>query len=156
MLVLVNPKGEPVTFPYATIDFRGEPVTVTGATPPHKPDSTGSIDTDQGNFYPSVCNLKWVEANLVIHKQPEDDKGSFTVEGVEVSYTYNTDKDTAAITAKAPLADRNVLVSTVHTTKEALFLAIRLLHGDESLDKDQKAQTKETQSDYPQLRWLFP
>lgn len=49
------------------VDFRGETATLIGATPPHKPSSTGRVyvrdeDGHQCEYYPSVYGLKWVEA----------------------------------------------------------------------------------------------
>lgn len=41
-------------------DFRDEPLTINGGEPPHKRGSTGRIWTDQGQFYPGVCNLRWI------------------------------------------------------------------------------------------------
>jgi hypothetical protein len=35
--------GEEVKLPYETVDFRGDPMTVIGFTPPHKSSSTGRI-----------------------------------------------------------------------------------------------------------------
>jgi hypothetical protein len=49
-----NPKlvdketGEEVKLPYKTVDFRGDPMTVIGFTPPHKPSSTGRIEVEGG------------------------------------------------------------------------------------------------------------
>lgn len=39
--------------------FRGEPATVKGGTPPHKPGSTGRIQTTKGEHYPGVFLAKW-------------------------------------------------------------------------------------------------
>jgi len=52
--------GEEVDLPLTRKDFRGEDFTITGATPPHKPSSTGRIYLSDGSsFYPSVCGLEW-------------------------------------------------------------------------------------------------
>ena len=61
-----NPKlvdketGEEVKLPYKTVDFRGDPMTVIGFTPPHKPSSTGRIEVEGGmtEYFPSVAGLK--------------------------------------------------------------------------------------------------
>lgn len=40
--------------------FRGEHAVITGGTPPHKPGSTGRIETsDNGTYYPGVFLAKW-------------------------------------------------------------------------------------------------
>ena len=53
--------GEEVKLPYETVDFRGDPMTVIGFTPPHKSSSTGRIHTDDGmSYFPSVVGLKIV------------------------------------------------------------------------------------------------
>jgi hypothetical protein len=47
--------------------FRGEIGTLIGATPPHKPGSTGRIVFQQdgasftGEYFPSVINAEWVD-----------------------------------------------------------------------------------------------
>lgn len=48
------------------VDFRGDPVIVTGGRAPHKPGSTGFIFTAHREFYASVVNAEWV-------KMPEGD-----------------------------------------------------------------------------------
>lgn len=40
-------------------DFRGKMHTVSGGAAPHKPGSTGYVDTEFGTFYVSVLNLTW-------------------------------------------------------------------------------------------------
>ena len=43
--------------------FRGESYVITGGRPPHKPESTGKVWTeDGGEYYPSVFGLRWVRA----------------------------------------------------------------------------------------------
>lgn len=51
--------GNPVREGEIIPDFRGDTLTVSGGKPPHKQGSTGRIYTDQGQFFPGVCNLKW-------------------------------------------------------------------------------------------------
>jgi hypothetical protein len=41
-------------------DFRGKTHTVLSGDAPHKPGSTGYVNTNYGSFYVSVLNLKWV------------------------------------------------------------------------------------------------
>lgn len=69
---LVDEKtGETINLPYDTEDFRGDPIKVTGFTEPHKPSSSGRIQTDQGEYFPGVAGLK-----IVGHKydsQPDSD-----------------------------------------------------------------------------------
>jgi len=58
---LVTKDGQEVKLPYETVDFRGDPMTVIGFTPPHKSSSTGRIHTDDGmSYFPSVVGLKIV------------------------------------------------------------------------------------------------
>lgn len=53
---------QPVTLPYPCKTFRGGSVLIVDARPPHKPSSTGFIYAESGaEWYPSVCNLKWVK-----------------------------------------------------------------------------------------------
>lgn len=61
--ILVNEASAPVPLPFHTTDFRGDPCTVTNFIPPHKPDSTGRIVCETGQFYPSVCDLRIVSEN---------------------------------------------------------------------------------------------
>jgi hypothetical protein len=66
--------GELVEFDEALTTFRGNTVYFRSGTPPHHPGSTGKIvivherDTvdlfASGEYYPSVCGLKWVEMPL--------------------------------------------------------------------------------------------
>jgi len=61
-----NPKlvdketGQEVKLPYETVDFRGDPMTVIGFTPPHKPSSSGRIEVEGAmtDYFPSVAGLK--------------------------------------------------------------------------------------------------
>jgi len=50
--------GKEVKLPYKTKDFRGDPITVKGFTEPHKPSSSGRIQTDQGEYFPGVAGVK--------------------------------------------------------------------------------------------------
>jgi len=52
--------GKAVKLPYKTKDFRGDAITVTGFTEPHKSSSSGRIQTDQGEFFPGVAGVKIV------------------------------------------------------------------------------------------------
>ena len=49
--------GKAVKLPYQTKDFRGDAITVTGFTEPHKPSSSGRIQTNQGEYFPGVACL---------------------------------------------------------------------------------------------------
>ena len=43
--------------------YRGEDCVITGGRPPHKPESTGKVWTeDGGEYYPGVFGLRWVRA----------------------------------------------------------------------------------------------
>ncbi len=56
---LVTKDGQEVKLPYETVDFRGDPMTVIGFTPPHKPSSSGRIYTDNDrSYFPTVAGLK--------------------------------------------------------------------------------------------------
>ena len=56
---LVTKDGTPVTLPFRTQDFRGDEIVIVDYIPPHKPDSTGRIVTDDGmTYFPSVADLK--------------------------------------------------------------------------------------------------
>jgi len=59
---LVTKDGQEVKLPYETVDFRGDPITVIGFTPPHKFSSTGRIkvEGDMTQYFPSVAGLKIV------------------------------------------------------------------------------------------------
>jgi hypothetical protein len=52
--------GKIVKLPYKTKDFRGDAITVTGFTEPHKSSSSGRIQTDQGEYFPGVAGCKIV------------------------------------------------------------------------------------------------
>ena len=51
---------EPVKNNTVRLDFRGDPLVVKGGTPPRHSGSTGRVHTNQGEFYPSVIDCKWV------------------------------------------------------------------------------------------------
>ena len=59
---LVDKKtGQEIKLPYETVDFRGDPVIVTGFAAPKHQASTGRIHTDDGmSYFPSVVGLKIV------------------------------------------------------------------------------------------------
>lgn len=41
--------------------FRGEKLRITGkGSAPHKPSSTGRIETNEGEYFPSVVGARWV------------------------------------------------------------------------------------------------
>ena len=48
---LVTKDGQEVKLPYETVDFRGDPITVIGFTPPREKSSTGRIQTDNNMSY---------------------------------------------------------------------------------------------------------
>lgn len=53
---------QPVSDGEVVLDFRGDPETITGGRPPHKPSSGGFVWTQAGReLYPSVFDLKWVK-----------------------------------------------------------------------------------------------
>ncbi len=41
-------------------DFRGDLIIVNGGDAPHKPASSGRIQTNRGEFYPSIINAEWI------------------------------------------------------------------------------------------------
>ena len=57
---LVTKDGQEVKLPYETVDFRGDPMTVIGFTPPHKSSSSGRIEVEGGmtEYFPGVAGLK--------------------------------------------------------------------------------------------------
>jgi len=67
--------GKIVKLPYKTKDFRGDAITVTGFTEPHKSSSSGRIQTDQGEFFPGVAGCKIVghkyESTVTDSNEPE-------------------------------------------------------------------------------------
>jgi hypothetical protein len=60
---LVTKDGIDITdkLPFKTVDFRGDPIVVVDFEAPHKPSSTGRIDTNHGSFFPSVADLEIVD-----------------------------------------------------------------------------------------------
>ena len=56
--------AEPVLKNAKAASFRGEVHTITGGRAPHKPGSTGKVWTsnghDEGEYYPGVFDMKWV------------------------------------------------------------------------------------------------
>lgn len=53
--------GAAVVFGESYPDFRGDLEIIVGGTPPHKPSSTGRVETSVGmTYFPGVFNLKWV------------------------------------------------------------------------------------------------
>ena len=58
---LVTKDEQEVILPYETVDFRGDPMTVIGFTPPREKSSTGRIQTDNNmSYFPTVAGLKIV------------------------------------------------------------------------------------------------
>lgn len=57
--LLMHADGTPVLEGSTVTSFRGEQHTITGGTPPHKPESTGRVYTSGGEFFPSVFKLVW-------------------------------------------------------------------------------------------------
>ena len=60
---LVTKDGIDITnkLPFETVDFRGDPMVVVDFEAPHKPSSTGRINTNHGSFFPSVADLEIVD-----------------------------------------------------------------------------------------------
>lgn len=59
---LVDEKtNAPVSMGQAIVSFRGEEMKLLGGNPPHKPSSSGKIWVEDGEYYPSVFGLKWIE-----------------------------------------------------------------------------------------------
>lgn len=54
--------GAPVDDNAWLLDFKGESAILRGGSAPHKPGSTGRIETDRGEFYPSVFGLVWAKS----------------------------------------------------------------------------------------------
>lgn len=71
--------GKVVKLPYKTKDFRGDPITVKGFTAPHKPSSSGRIQTDQGEYFPGVAGVK-----IIGHKY--DDANESVNEGTTPTF----------------------------------------------------------------------
>ena len=68
---LVDAAGTDATIGASYTDFRGERHTLEGSRPPHKPGSTGRVYTDRGEFYPSVIDLTFVEADPAEDDTPD-------------------------------------------------------------------------------------
>ena len=64
MKLINNEHGYPVKTGDTLLDFRGAVHVLQGGNPPHKPSSTGRIYTNRGQFFPSVCGLKWINEEL--------------------------------------------------------------------------------------------
>jgi len=60
---LVTKDGIDITdkLPFKTVNFRGDPIVVVDFEAPHKPSSTGRINTNHGSFFPSVADLEIVD-----------------------------------------------------------------------------------------------
>lgn len=41
--------------------FRGEKAVMQNGTPPHKPSSTGRVQSSKGEYFPSVYGCKWIK-----------------------------------------------------------------------------------------------
>ena len=60
---LIDKNAAPVIFGESYMHFRGEMNIITGATPPHKPGSSGRVYTSTGmGYYPCVFNMRWVQS----------------------------------------------------------------------------------------------
>jgi hypothetical protein len=60
--ILVDEKTNvPVKMNQMIVSFRGEEMKLLGGSPPYKPSSTGKVWVENGEYYPGVFNLKWVE-----------------------------------------------------------------------------------------------
>ena len=62
MTLFIN--NEPAIIGKTYPDFRGEPLTLTGMAPPHKPSSTGRVYVTaqfgtKGEYFPSVIGGEW-------------------------------------------------------------------------------------------------
>ena len=42
-------------------DFRGERAKMNDGTAPHKPSSTGRVQSSKGEYFPSVYGCKWIK-----------------------------------------------------------------------------------------------
>ena len=58
---LVDAAGKACHIGQVITDFRHTPAILEGGTPPHKEGSAGNVQTDRGNYYASVYNLRWVK-----------------------------------------------------------------------------------------------
>lgn len=56
---LVHSDGRGVAKKAPITDFRGEATIALGGEPPRHEASTGRVHTPEGEFYPSVYNLRW-------------------------------------------------------------------------------------------------
>ena len=56
---LLHSDGRSVAKKESVTDFRGEPAIILGGEPPRHEASTGRVHTSEGEFYPSVYNLRW-------------------------------------------------------------------------------------------------
>jgi len=64
--ILVNEiTGAPISEGDVREDFRGDPLTITGGTAPHKPGASGYITTDHGRFYAGVAGCMWIHSSAI-------------------------------------------------------------------------------------------
>ena len=88
--------GKEVKLPYKTKDFRGDPITVKGFTAPHKPSSSGRIQTDQGEYFPGVAGVKIIghkydDANESVNEAMVQVAGNRKPSGAQVLATVITE-----------------------------------------------------------------
>jgi len=58
---LLDKDGKEAEIGKSYFDFRGETHVLQGIVKPHKPSSTGRVQTDIGEYFPGVLDFKWVE-----------------------------------------------------------------------------------------------
>ena len=64
---LVNEQGDTVEIGDVLADFRGDKLQVTGqGCPPHKSGSTGRIELEGREYFPSVVGCKWARSSDVM------------------------------------------------------------------------------------------
>ena len=137
---LVDEKtGKTVKLPYETKDFRGDTITVTGFTEPHKPSSSGRIQTDQGEFFPGVAGVKIVghKFESMNEAKEEDVKDD---EEVDVDIEKDVEIDDEPVESDIEITDTEEEVTseldgTNQKTLEALEAALESARelGDEKL-----------------------
>ena len=118
---LVDEKtGKTVKLPYETKDFRGDAITVTGFTEPHKPSSSGRIQTDQGEFFPGVAGVKIVghkfeSVNEAKEEEEEEVEITDTEEEVEV---IDTEKEAPSLISSNDEKILNSLEAALSSAQE--------------------------------------
>ena len=61
---LLTKQGDPVHVGDARSTHHGNPLTILGGRPPHKPSSTGFVHGDGWEYYASVFDLVWVKEGV--------------------------------------------------------------------------------------------